>query len=133
MIFVWLTFGGAFLVAREGGHLGMNMVVERLGIGGRWWCRFFAECLSIVCMVLLVVGCWRQTLINLDNHAPITGVPLAVIYVAGLVCGLGIAVINVLTLWRLVSGQIPPDQLIIGVESEELASVDFDRNRPPTP
>ena len=122
MIFVWLTFGGAFLVAREGGHLGMNMVVEKLGDRGRWWCRLFNEALSLVAMILLALGCWRQTLINLDNLSPITSTPVAVIYVAGLACGAGIAALNVLTLWRLVTGRIPPDRLVIGVESEELTT-----------
>ena len=121
MIFVWLTFGGAYLVAREGGHLGMNMVVEKLGTRGRWWCRLFAETLSFVCMVLLIVGCWRQTVINIDNLAPITGAPLAIPYAAGLLCGAGIAAINLMTLWRLVTGQIADGELVIGIESEELA------------
>ncbi|WP_163334151.1 TRAP transporter small permease, partial [Klebsiella aerogenes] len=49
MIFVWLTFGGAFLVAREGGHLGMNSVVAMFGTRGRWWCRLAAEILSLFC------------------------------------------------------------------------------------
>ena len=30
MIFVWLTFGGAFLVAKDGQHLGMTTVVNML-------------------------------------------------------------------------------------------------------
>lgn len=124
MIFVWLTFGGAYLVAREGGHLGMNSVVEKLGTSSRWWCRLAAEGLSFVCMVLLIVGCWRQTVMNIDNHAPITGAPLAIPYAAGLLCGVGIAAINLMTLWRLVTGQIPDSELVIGVESEDLARLE---------
>ena len=124
MIFVWLTFGGAYLVAREGGHLGMNMVVDKLGARGRWWCRLFAEALSFVCMILLIVGCWRQTVINIDNHAPITGAPLAIPYAAGMLCGVGIAIINLITLWRLLTGQVPDSELVIGVESEDLARLE---------
>ena len=122
LIFVWLTFGGAFLVAREGGHLGMTTLVMALGRRGRWWCRLAAEALSLLCMVMLVAGCWTQTVINIDNHAPVTGVPLAMTYLAGLVCGLGIGALNLLNLVTLMRGELSADELVIGAESEELTA-----------
>lgn len=124
LIFVWLTFGGAFLVAREGNHLGMNTVVQMLGRNGRWWCRLAAEALSLFCMALLVKGCWHQAAINLDNHAPITGVPLAVTYLAGLLGGIGIGALNLIALTRLLTGRMPNSELIIGAESEELVALE---------
>jgi len=129
LLFVWLTFGGAFLVAREGGHLGMTTLVLMLGQRGRWWCRFAAESLSLFCMVLLVAGCWSQTAINIDNHAPVTGVPLAMTYLAGLVCGLGIGALNLLTIVALLRGQIGEDELVIGAESEELSAFEAQQRR----
>jgi TRAP-type C4-dicarboxylate transport system permease small subunit len=122
MIFVWLTFGGAFLVALEGGHLGMTTVVQMLGLRGRFACRLAAEVLSLFCMALLVWGCWRQSVINIDNLAPVTGLPLGLSYVAGLACGLGIGVINLVDIWRLLTGRMPPGELIVGAESEELTA-----------
>jgi TRAP-type C4-dicarboxylate transport system permease small subunit len=133
MIFVWLTFGGAYLVAREFGHLGMTMVVEKLGRGGRWWCRLAAEAFSVICMILLIVGCWRQSLMNIDNLAPITGAPLAIPYIAGLLGGIGIAAVNLITIWRLLTGQIPDDQLVVGAESEDLAQLDLSHNNGKAP
>lgn len=124
MIFVWLTFGGAFLVAREGEHLGMTSIVSRLGRKGRWWCRLAVEALSLLCMGMLVVGCWQQSLINLNNHAPVTGVPVAVTYLAGLAGGIGIGALNLIALMRLLSGRLPDAELITGTESEELAALE---------
>lgn len=122
VIFVWLTFGGAFLVAREGGHLGMTTLVARLGPSGQRACRLLAEALSLLCMVLVVVGCWRQIVINIDNRAPITGVPLAVVYMAGFACGLGIAALNVIALVRILTGRMRPEEYVVGTESEEFAA-----------
>lgn len=122
LLFVWLTFGGAFLMAREGGHLGMTTIVLALGHTGRWWCRFAAECLSLLCMGLLVAGSWTQTIINVDNHAPVTGIPLAMTYLAGLVCGLCIGALNLLTIVALLRGRINDDALVSGAESEELTA-----------
>lgn len=122
MIFVWLTFGGAFLVAKDGGHLGMTSVVQMLGRNGRWWCRLAAEGLSLFCMALVVIGCWTQTAINIENAAPVTGIPIAVIYAAGFACGLGIGALNLIALFDLVTGRMPDSALVVGAGSEELAA-----------
>lgn len=124
MIFVWLTFGGAFLVAKDGKHLGMTSLVAMMGTKGRWLCRLAAEGLSLFCMGMLTWGSWQQSVINLNNHAPVTGVPVAVTYAAALVCGLGIGALNLLAIIDLLRGRIPPDQLIIGAESEEITALE---------
>lgn len=133
MIFVWLTFGGAFLVALEGGHLGMTAIVQMLGLRGRWLARLVAESLSLFCMGLLVFGCWQQSSLNMANLSPVMGVPTAILYIAGLACGLGIGAINLVTLIRLLMGRVPPGELVIGAESEELAAFETqnrERRRP---
>lgn len=79
----------------------MTMVVEKLGERARWWCRLLSETLSLLAMALLAIGCWRQTVINIDNHAPITGAPLAIVCIAGLCCGVAIGLLNLINLWRL--------------------------------
>ncbi|MGL4494854.1 MAG: TRAP transporter small permease [Beijerinckiaceae bacterium] len=107
MLFVWLTFGGAYLVAGEGGHLGMSSLTGALGPNARRACQLAAEGLSFICMMLVVIGCWRQIVINIDNRAPITGIPLAVTYMAGLACGIGIGALNALAFWRLATGRAP--------------------------
>jgi TRAP-type C4-dicarboxylate transport system permease small subunit len=122
LIFVWLTFGGAFLVAKDGQHLGMTTLVTMLGREGRWWCRLAVEALSLLCMAMLVVGCWQQASINLDNHQPVTGVPVAVTYLAGLLGGLGIGALNLTALARLLTGRMPEAELIVGAESEEMTA-----------
>lgn len=122
VIFVWLTFGGAYLVARDGGHLGMTSVVAALRPAGQKACRILSEALSLLCMALVVIGCWRQIVINIDNYAPITGIPLAVSFMAAFACGTGIAVLNLIALWRIATGRMTPDEYIVGTDSEEFAA-----------
>lgn len=121
ILFVWLTFGGAFLVARQHGHLGMTTVVLMLGENGRKWCRIVAEVLSLVCIALVIKGSWHQIVINIDNYAPITGIPLASTYMAAFVGGIGIAWLNVQALYRIATGQMSPDEYVVGAESEDFA------------
>jgi TRAP-type C4-dicarboxylate transport system permease small subunit len=127
MIFVWLTFGGAVLVAREGGHLGMTSLVHALGPRGKWICRLLAETASLFCMGMLVVGAWDQSVINIANYAPVTGIPQAVTYIAGLVCGLGIGALNLVAIVRLLTGRMREGELVVGAESEELAAFEAHR------
>ncbi|CAN1499079.1 DctM TRAP-type C4-dicarboxylate transport system, small permease component [Rhabdaerophilaceae bacterium] len=124
VIFVWLTFGGAFLVARQGGHLGMTAFVGALGPSGRKLCRGLSQVLSIVCLGLVLLGSWRQIVINIDNFAPITGIPLATTFMAAFAGGLGILALNVIALFRLLSGRMQPGEYVVGVESEELAALE---------
>lgn len=110
MIFVWLTFGGAFLVARDEGHLGVPAFVNMMPPKGRLACRISVELASLFCMSLLVMGCWAQAKINMTNYSPASGIPLGVTYLAGIACGLGIAGLNLQKLVRLATGRFiePP-------------------------
>jgi TRAP-type C4-dicarboxylate transport system permease small subunit len=110
MIFVWLTFGGAFLVAREDGHLGMSAVVNMMHPKARLMSRISVELASLFCMSLLVIGCWAQTKINMTNYSPVSGIPLGVTYVAGIACGLSIAGLNLQKLLRLLTGRFVEPQ-----------------------
>ena len=105
MIFVWLTFGGAFLVARESGHLGVTALVNTLGPAGRIFCRLVVEAATLFCMTLLIVGCWKQMTINMANYAPVSGIPLGVTYMAGIACGFGIGAINLQNIFLLLTGR----------------------------
>ncbi len=105
MIFVWLTFGGAFLVARENGHLGVQALVNKMPPAGRLVSRITVELASLFCMGLLITGCWAQARLNMANPAPVSGIPLGVTYLAGIACGLGIAGLNLQRLFLLLTGR----------------------------
>lgn len=119
-IFVWLTFIGAVLAMRDGGHLGMNSVVKKLSPRGKMICRLAADALVLMCCVLLVYGCWKQVVINADSVAPVSGIPIAVLYAAGLSAGLGIGFLVARSIWRVLSGKVRESDLIQIQESEEV-------------
>lgn len=119
-IFVWLTFIGAVLAMRDGGHLGMNSVVRKLSTRGKLICRAASDALVLFCCALLVYGCWKQVVINADSVAPVSGIPIAVLYAAGLAAGLGIGFLVARSIWRVFSGTIRESELIQIQESEEI-------------
>src|SRR5881628_607608 len=72
-LFVWLTFIGAIVALREHAHLGMDSVVMRLPTIGKRICLVLSLLLMLWCVYLFFTGSWQQTIINLDSHAPATG------------------------------------------------------------
>jgi TRAP-type C4-dicarboxylate transport system permease small subunit len=103
-IFVWLTFGGAILVFAEGGHIAMDNLTARLPEAVRRGIATLSCLVMLGCCGLMVVGGWRQTVINLGNVAPVSGIPKGAIYASAVAAGACIAALCLRNLWRLTRG-----------------------------
>jgi TRAP-type transport system small permease protein len=99
--FVWMTFIGAIVATHEGTHLNVDTFVNMMPPVGRKICEVISIGLMLWCNVLLLKGSWIQSIINLDNHAPITGAPLAVMYATGVVSSVAISIFLLRDLWRV--------------------------------
>ena len=100
-LFVWLTFIGAVIALRDNAHLGVDLLFKRLPPLGQRICAVLAELLMLFCCWLFFVGSLKQTLINLHNLSPVAGIPLGLMYLAGVVCSLSMAVIIVQRVYLL--------------------------------
>ncbi|HEY5632183.1 MAG TPA: TRAP transporter small permease [Burkholderiaceae bacterium] len=106
-LFVWMIFIGALLALRDNRHLGTDVLVCRLPPWGRRACRALSEALMLGCTLLLLEGSLAQARINLDVEAPVTGIPVVVVYAAGVAFSVPAALLLLVKLWRTVSGQDP--------------------------
>ena len=111
-MFMWLTLIGALIVMKDHGHLGMSSVVDRLGERGRRVCRFTADLLTLVCCLLLAHGTWKQVIIGMDDHAPVTGIPMGIIQTSLLISSVGMALVLAQGLWRQLTGRMSKDELV---------------------
>ncbi|HUG23318.1 TRAP transporter small permease [Piscinibacter sp.] len=111
-LFMWLTLLGALVAMHDGAHLGMASVVARLPLAGRRICRFVADGLTLACCGLLAHGTWKQVVLAMDDRAPVTGVPMGVVFSALLVCSVGISLMLVHSLWRQASGAMPAADVV---------------------
>lgn len=111
-MFMWLTLIGALIVMKDHGHLGMSSVVGALGERGQRVCRFLADSLTLACCLLLINGAYKQIIVGMDDHAPVTGVPMGLIQSALLVSSVGMALVLAYGLWRLLSGRMKADELV---------------------
>ena len=117
--FVWLTFIGAIVAVRDGTHLGMDNVVERLSRRGKLACLAASQVLILACCAILVWGTWRQHEINATTHAAVTGMSMIWIFGFGYVLGGCVGLHALATLWRIARGRIAGHELVQVCESEE--------------
>ena len=110
-LFVWLTFIGAVVVARENAHMGVETLVARFGASGRRLCIIASDSLVLVCCGVFFWGTWRQAPLNASNIAPITGISMLWIYGVGFFTSVGIAVLTLLRLLRALGNRLDAREL----------------------
>jgi TRAP-type transport system small permease protein len=120
LAFVWLVFMGAVVALRERGHIGIDMVVSRLPVGGKRLCFVINHLIVLWLLWLLGEGSWQQTLIGLDSTLPVTGLPVAAFSAAGLVTAAAMAVLTLVDLVRVLTGRLDEAALVQVRESVEI-------------
>ena len=110
-VFMWLTLLGALVAMHDGAHLGMNSVIAALPIWGQRVARFVSDGLMLGCCVLLAHGTWKQVVLAMDDHSPVTGVPMGLVFSGLLVTSVGIGLLLAQSLWRQLSGRMPAAEL----------------------
>ena len=118
-LFVWLTFLGAVAALRSNAHLGTDMLVGKLGPLGKKICMGLSLLLMLYCLWLLFKGSYDQAVINWDTTSAVMEVSMSWFYASGMVFAVLSAPILLGDLWRLLSGQIDDDHLVLMQESEE--------------
>lgn len=119
-LFVWMTFIGAVVALKEHAHLGTDMLVSRLGPAGKKVCLVLSQLLMLWMTWLIFAGSLAQARINLDVEAPVTGLPMAIVYAAGIAFAVPAALLLLRELWRTLSGRLRDDELVMVQESEDL-------------
>ena len=105
-LLVWLTFTGSIIALYEGSHLGTEIIVSRLpGILKR-----LATAIAILMMLyatwLLVAGGLVQTQIYMKSMGAASGLPIGLMFIAGLFFGFSAIVILLYKLWQVITGKI---------------------------
>jgi len=123
-LFIWLTFIGAIIAVHERAHLGVDTLPRLLPRKGRLACVIASELLMLFATALLFYGSWKQTVVNLSTKSPVSGTPLSLIYVAGLVASLMMGALFARNLYKLLVVGASDEDLSLSVESEDLAGVE---------
>lgn len=118
-LFIWGTFLGAVVALREHGHLGVDMMVSKLPPAGKKICLVASHFLMLFIVGLLFKGGLDQTRLNWDVTAPTTGISMAIIHIPTIVFSVLASVILLFDLYKIVTGRLSDDELVMVQESEE--------------
>jgi TRAP-type C4-dicarboxylate transport system permease small subunit len=125
-LFVWVTFMGAVIALRDNAHLGTDMLVGKLGPTGKRVCMGLSLLLMVYCLWLIFKGSYDQFLVNKDSESPVMEASMGWFYACGMAFSALSLPILLVDIYRLVTGQIDDDHLMLIQESEEAPHADAD-------
>lgn len=123
-LFIWLTFIGAVVALHEHAHLGVDSLLNVLPRKGKLACVIASDVLMLGAVGILFHGSWTQTVINMATRSPVSQVPLALIYVAGLVASVLMGMLIMRHLYKVMFVGATDSDLVMSVESEDLAGLE---------
>jgi TRAP-type transport system small permease protein len=118
--FIWLTYLGAMVAMREGGHLGVDTLIKHLPLGGKKFCVFLSESLMLMINIMFLLGTWRMHELQVTNVSPVAGLSMIWVYGIGYVVSVVMGLFNLHKLWRLFTGQLTEAEMVQVVEAEGL-------------
>lgn len=92
-LFVWLTFLGAILAFNENQHVRVTMLIDKLSPFKRKVLSLLTDGLMLYCCYLILSGSWVQFQLNINNAAPISGIPIGVNFLASIIASIAIGVL----------------------------------------
>ena len=102
----WMTYTAGLVALRDHGHLGFDAFLTKFPMGVQRFLLAIAHLLMIGMMGLFLQGSWQQTVINLGNLAPASGISLGALYGVGILFG-AIAILVLLgDLYGIVTGKL---------------------------
>jgi TRAP-type C4-dicarboxylate transport system permease small subunit len=110
-LFVWMVFLGSVLMLHDNGHLGVHTLTKKLPLAGKKACKLISDSIVLACCVLISIGAWKIIGINMNNIAPVSEIPLGVVYMACMVCSVGMGVLLVGSIYRLLTGKMSEQEM----------------------
>ncbi|WP_319518317.1 TRAP transporter small permease [uncultured Martelella sp.] len=98
LLFVWVIMLGAATCLRNFEHLALADIAEAVFPKARFWLRRFVNAVILGCCIMLVLGAGPQVVANWDNISPMSGIPVGMFYLAGVIGGVLMAGIALLRL-----------------------------------
>ena len=102
----WMTYTAGLIALKEHGHLGFDAVLTRFPPMVQRILLAIAHVLMIGMMWLFLDGSWQQTVINLGNLAPASGISLGALYGVGILFSVIAILVLLGDLYCIVTGKL---------------------------
>ncbi len=99
-LFVWLTFLAAILAYYENQHIAVDFIIKKAGAAVQKFFAIVVDLLILLCAYLITSGSWDLTVIGGAEISPVTMIQMSLVYVSGVLGGIGIGVVSLLNLYN---------------------------------
>jgi TRAP-type transport system small permease protein len=123
-VFIWLTYLGAMVAMREGGHLGVDTLFKHLPLTGKKVSVFLSESLMLFMNGMFFWGTFKMHELQVTNVSPVAGISMIWIYGLGYLVAVVMAIFNLHRLFLLLTGQLSEEQMLTVVETEGIKEVE---------
>lgn len=100
LLFVWLTFLGAISAFAKNSHVRVDSFLNRMPSKLRHVISILSDLAMLFVCGMILVGCWRLSALNTNNFLPVSGVPVSVLYFAGVPASICIGGMLITRFWR---------------------------------
>lgn len=104
LLFVWLTFLGAISAFAKNLHVRVDTFLRRMPPRLRRVTSILSDVAMLFVCGMILLGCWRLAILSTDNYLPVSGIPVSVLYFAGVPAALFIGGMLVMRLWQALPG-----------------------------
>jgi TRAP-type C4-dicarboxylate transport system permease small subunit len=81
----WMTYTAGLVALRDHGHLGFDGLLTKFPLGVQRFMLVIGHLLMMAMMAMFLYGSWQQTMININNAAPASGISMGALYGIGIV------------------------------------------------
>lgn len=94
-LFVYVTYIGAISAMRANGHLGVDTLISRVKPRVQMAMYLISQTMIAALMCILVQGAYKMVIQNTQSRTAALGIPYSVLYFAGIITGISIAILAV--------------------------------------
>lgn len=97
-LFVYVTYIGAISAMRANAHLGVDTLISRMKPQIQMLMYIISQTIICILMLILVRGSMKMVMQNTASKTAALGIPYSVLYFAGIITGISIAIMAVLNI-----------------------------------
>lgn len=98
--FVYMIFLGIILVAKERGHLTVDIVISYLPARVQMYALFFADMLVLIALSFITYGAYQLMLLTYTQKMPATEISTAFLYLAAVISSVSYFLVVFTNLWK---------------------------------
>lgn len=99
-LFVWLTFLGGISAFVRNRHVRVDTFFRRMPATVQRTVLVVSDLAMLLCCGLILTGAWQLTRANMANYLPVSDVPVAALYFAGIPFSVVVGALLLKRLWR---------------------------------